>query len=98
MARICTKYRLEYSLKPAADGKVRLSARLTESEVGPDFKMRVAIYLDFDGRVLRAATISMSGNMTTPEILINLPKRPKRVLLSANHDVLAAETIVKEIP
>jgi hypothetical protein len=36
--------------------------------------------------------------MTTPEILIDLPKRPKRVLLSANHDVLAAQTIVKEMP
>jgi hypothetical protein len=92
------KYRLDYSLKPVADGKVRLTARLSESDVAPDFKMRVPIYLDFDGRVLRAATISMSGNMTTPEILVDLPKRPKRVLLCANHDVLAAETIVKETP
>jgi hypothetical protein len=40
----------------------------------------------------------MRGNMTTQEMTIDLPKRPKRVLLSANHDVLAAETIVKEIP
>jgi hypothetical protein len=29
---------------------------------------------------------------------MDLPKRPKRVLLNANHDVLAAETVVKEIP
>jgi hypothetical protein len=36
--------------------------------------------------------------MTTQDIIVDLPKRPKRVLLSANHDVLAAETVVKEMP
>jgi hypothetical protein len=92
------KYRLDYSLKNSPDGKVRLTAKLTESDVAPDFVMRVPLYLDFDGRVIRAASILMRGNMTTQEMTIDLPKRPKRVLLSANHDVLAAETIVKEIP
>jgi hypothetical protein len=93
------KYRLDYSLKPAAaDGKVRMTARLTESDVGPDFIMRVPIYLDFDGRVVRVGLVLMRGNMTTQDIIMDLPKRPKRVLLSANHDVLAAETVVKEMP
>jgi hypothetical protein len=58
----------------------------------------VPIYFDFDGRVIRAGSAVLRGNMTTAEILLNLPKKPKRVLLSANHDVLAAETVVKEIP
>jgi hypothetical protein len=92
------KYRLDYSLKPADGGKVRMTARLTESDVAPDFVMRVPIYLDFDGRVVRVGTVLMRGNMTTQDILMDLPKRPKRVLLSANHDVLAAETVVKEMP
>jgi hypothetical protein len=92
------KYRLEYSLKPSSDGKVRLSMKITESDVSADFVMRVPIYLDLDGRVMRMGTTLMHGNMTTPEILVDLPKRPKRVLLYANHDVLASETIVKEIP
>jgi aminopeptidase N len=92
------KYRLDYSLKPSAEGKVRLTAKLTQSEVGPDFKMRVPIYIDLDGRIVRFGTTLMRGNMTTPEISVDLPKRPKRVLLSANHDVLAAETVVKEMP
>jgi hypothetical protein len=74
---------------------VRLSAKITQSEVAADFKMPVPIYLDFDGRVVRAGSILLHGNMTTQEILLDLPKRPKRVLLSANHDVLAAETIIK---
>jgi hypothetical protein len=89
------KYRFDYSLKPAADGKVRLTAKLTESDVSPDFVMRVPIYLDFDGRVMRLGTTLMRGNMTT-DIAVDLPKRPKRVLLCANHDVLTAEITVKE--
>jgi aminopeptidase N len=92
------KYRLDYSLKPAPNGKTRLTAKLTESDVSSDFMMRVPIYLDFDGRVVRAGSILMHGNMTTPEILMDLPKKPKRVLLSANHDVLNGEATVKEIP
>jgi aminopeptidase N len=92
------KYRVEYSMKPSADGKVRFAGKITQSDVSADFVMRVPIYLDFDGKVIRAGSTVLRGNMTTPEILLNLPKKPKRVLLSANHDVLAAEAIVKEIP
>jgi Peptidase family M1 domain len=92
------KYHLDYSLKSSADGKVRFTGKLTENDVSPDFIMRVPIYFDFDGRVVRAVSIPMHGNMTTPEIVLDLPKRPKRVLLNANHDVLAAEGVVKEIP
>lgn len=92
------KYRLDYSLKPAADGKVRMTVKLTESEVSPDFTMRVPIYLDFDGRVVRVGLILMRGNMTSQELQINLPKRPRRVLLNANHDILSAEAVVKEMP
>jgi hypothetical protein len=92
------KYRLDYSLKPSGDGKVRFTGKITESDVSPDFMMRVPIYFDFDGRVVRAGSIPMRGNMTTAEISLDLPKKPRRVLLNANHDVLAAETQVKEIP
>jgi len=92
------KYRLEYSLKPAADGKVQFTGKLTQSDVSPDFLMRVPLYFDFDGRVVRVGSSVLRGSMTTPEILLKLPKKPKRVLLSANHDVLAAEAVVKEIP
>jgi hypothetical protein len=92
------KYRLEYSLKPGADGKVKFTGKVTQSEVLPEFVMRVPIYLDYDGRVVRLGSVALRGNMTTPEIVVDLPKRPKRVLLSANHDVLAAEAVVKDNP
>ena len=77
---------------------MRFTGKLTQSDVSPDFLMRVPIYFDFDGRTIRAGSTVLRGNMTAPEILVNLPKKPKRVLLNANHDVLAAEAVVKEIP
>jgi hypothetical protein len=92
------KYRLDYSLKPTPDGKIRLAARITQSDVSPDFGMRVPLYLDYEGRVIRVGSTVVKGNVTTPEFSLDLPKKPKRVLLNANHDILAAETIAKEIP
>jgi aminopeptidase N len=92
------RYRLEYSLKTSEDGKVRFTGKLTQSDVSADFVMRVPIYMDFDGRVIRVGSVALRGNMTAPEIAVNLPRKPKRVLLNANHDVLAAENTVKEIP
>jgi hypothetical protein len=91
------KYRLEYSIKPGEGGKATFTGKITQSEVSPGFAMRVPIYFDFDGRVVRAGYATLKGNMTSGELKINLPKKPKRVLLNANHDVLAAESAVKEV-
>jgi len=44
----------------------------------------------FRRAVVRAGYATLKGNMTSGELKINLPKKPKRVLLNANHDVLAA--------
>jgi hypothetical protein len=59
--------------------------------------MGVPIYFDFDGHPARAGAVALLGNMTSSEVKIRLPKKPKHVLLNANHDVLAAETVVKEM-
>jgi aminopeptidase N len=90
------KYRLDYSFKPGDSGKVTFQGKIAQSGVSPDFRMRVPIYFDFDGRWIRAGTVGLAGNATTPEIAIALPKRPKRVSLNANHDVLAADVVTKE--
>jgi Peptidase family M1 domain len=92
------RYRLDYSLKALDEGKVRFAGKLTQSDVSPEFVMRVPVYMDFDGRIVRLGSFALKGNMTTPEIAVNLPKKPKRVLLNANHDVLSAENTVKETP
>ena len=90
------KYRMEYSLKQGENGSTQFSAKLTQSDVAPDFLMRVPIYFDFDGKIIRAGFATMKGSMTT-DMKINLPKKPKRVMLNAFHDVLAAEAVVKEV-
>ncbi len=91
------KYRLEYSIKPAEDGKATFTGKLTQSEVSPGFVMRVPIYFDFDGHVIRAGYATLKGDTTSAEMKINLPKKPKRVMLNAFHDVLASEAVVKEV-
>jgi aminopeptidase N len=89
-------YRLEYSLTQADQGKILFTGKLTQSGVSNGFRMRVPVYLDFDGKVVRLGSIGVHGSQTTPEFKALLPKKPKRVLLNAHHDVLAAEAIVAE--
>ena len=63
-------------------------ASLTQSEVSESFAMLVPIYADFDGRLVRLATVRMIGNSSIDNIQILLPAKPKRVLINGNHDIL----------
>jgi hypothetical protein len=90
-------YRMEYSLAPEPDGKFLFTAKVTQSGVSSRFVMGVPIYFDFDGHVVRAGSVALLGNMTSNEFKLRLPKKPKHVLLNANHDVLAVESVVKEM-
>jgi hypothetical protein len=90
------KYRLEYSIK-TEDGKTHFTGKLTQSDVTPNFMMRVPIYFEIDGHMIRAGYVAMRGNMTSTEVKIALPKKPKRVLLNGYHDILASDIAVKEI-
>jgi hypothetical protein len=87
------RYRLDYSLAPDSDGKVILKMTLTQSEVSPNFKMLVPVYLDFDGKIMRLGEAQVAGSTTTQEFQVKLPQRPKRVLINANHDILAVESV-----
>jgi hypothetical protein len=86
------RYRMDYSLTPQNDGKTLLTATVTQSEVSPDFKMIVPIYLDFDGKIMRLGAAALAGNTTTKELRVTLPQKPKRVLLNYHYDVLASES------
>ena len=90
-------YRMEYSLAPEPGGKFLFTAHVTQSGVSSRFVMGVPIYFDFDGHVQRAGSVALLGNMTSNDVKIRLARKPKRVLLNANHDVLAAESVVKEM-
>lgn len=90
-------YHMDYSLTPESGGRYLFTAKITQSGVSSRFVMGVPIYFDFDGHVVRAGSVTLLGNQTSNEVKLRLPKKPKRVLLNANHDVLAAETVVKEV-
>lgn len=87
------RYKFDYSLVPESDGKVTLKGTLTQSDVSSNFKMLVPLYADFDGKIVRLGAIPVAGSTTTPEFLVKLPQRPKRVLINYHSDVLAIESI-----
>jgi hypothetical protein len=82
------RYKLDYTVTPK-DDQFLLKATVTQSDVGPNFAMPVPIYLDFDGRLVRIGQVTMIGSSTNDKIEVMLPKKPRRVLLNANYDVLA---------
>jgi len=82
------RYKLDYRLEPAEGGKTRLFVKVTQSGVDADFRMRVPIYLEFDGSVNRLGVVTLVGNSSLPEFDVVLPKKPKRALLCAYEDVL----------
>ncbi len=90
-------YHMEYSLSPEADGKFMFAGKVTQTGVSRTFVMSMPVYFDFDGQITRAGSVPLVGEQTSNEFKIRLPKKPKRVLLNANHDVLAAEAVAKEM-
>ncbi len=86
-------YRLEYTLTDADGGKTLLTAKVSQQDVSPSFKMRVPLYVDYDGRLVKLGTVPMAGTSTTNEIKLPLSKRPRRVLVNAGNDVLATVTV-----
>ena len=79
---------LEHRLENAEGGKVKLIAKISQSNVDENFKMRVPIYLEFDGKIRRLGAVSVFGNSTTDELQVTLDKRPSKVMLCAYEDVL----------
>jgi hypothetical protein len=88
------KYRFEYTLTPADSGKTVLEGKLTQSDVSPNFLMMIPLYLDLDGHWVRGGIIRVQGS--TAKVKVPLPKAPKRISLNVNHDILAADIVVKK--
>ena len=87
------RYRFDYSLTAESDGKVTLRGKITQSDVSPNFKMVVPVYLDFGKGIMRLGTIPVKGNMTTDEFQVKLPEKPKRVMINYHYDILATESV-----
>lgn len=86
-------YRLDYTLTEEA-GKVLLTGSVEQSGVSPNFKMPVPLYVEFEGQPVLLGRSIIMGNSKTKEFEVALPRKPKRVLLNAEHDVLASEIVV----
>jgi hypothetical protein len=80
------KYKLDYTITEH-NGKFLLNGSITQSEAPADFMMIVPIYLDFDTQITHLGSARLVGSSTLP-IQVELPKRPKRVVLNYYHDVL----------
>jgi hypothetical protein len=85
-------YHLDYSLTPAEQGKTLLTGKITQSGVSDNFAMLLPVYVEFDVLPQRIGSVPLRGNHTSNEFKVMLPKKPKRVLINANHDVLAAQS------
>jgi len=86
------RYQLDYTLTPDSTGKTLLKGTLTQSEVSPNFKMLVPIYLDIDGKFFCLGSGPITGNSSRP-LQVALPQKPKRVLVNALYDVLSTESV-----
>lgn len=82
-------YHLDYTLADAEGGKTLLTMKVSQQDVGASFKMRVPAYVDYDGHLAKLGSVPMQGSSTSNELKVTLAKRPRRVLLNANNDVLA---------
>jgi hypothetical protein len=52
------------------------------------------VYVEFDAWPQFIGSAAIHGSHTSNEFKVLLPKKPKRVLINVNHDVLAAESTV----
>jgi hypothetical protein len=50
------------------------------------------VYVEFDFQPQKIGSTALRGSRTSSEFKVMLPKKPKRVLINANHDVLAAQS------
>lgn len=87
-------YRLDYSVSDAEDGKALLSLKISQQDVSQSFKMRVPVYIDYDGKLMKMGTVPIVGSSTF-ETSIKLVKHPRRVLINADDEVLASAVMQK---
>ncbi|MCI0486996.1 MAG: hypothetical protein L0229_10390, partial [Blastocatellia bacterium] len=86
-------YKFNYTLTPESEGKALLKGTITQSGVSANFKMLVPLYLDYKGKIIRLGEAKMVGSSTMSEFSIRLSERPDKVLINANHDILAFESV-----
>jgi hypothetical protein len=72
-------------------GRYRIAGTIAQAGVPEGFRSLVPIYLDFgNGRLTKIGTVPMSGTAVQKmSAELELPQRPRRVLINGRHDVLS---------
>jgi hypothetical protein len=90
------RYQVDVKIEKAKDGgkdRYRLVGTMRQSEVPDDFVALVPVYVDLGGGELAQFGRSpFRGNMErTLDVTLELPRKPRRVVLAARHEVLARD-------
>lgn len=83
-------YSLKYTIGQDASGP-NITVDVKQANVDPNFKARVALYLELaNGKIVRLGTSPMTGNTQFNQTisLSSLRDKPKRAILNYNYDVL----------
>ena len=83
------RYKFDYTVSPESNGSYLIKANLTQSEVNRNFVALVPIYADLDGKIGLVGRVRMIGSSSLNDLKLPLPKKPKRVLINSNYDVLS---------
>lgn len=88
------QYTFEHSIAPAGPGQFKMHFKITQSGVRDDFKMLVPIYLELANgtQVKLGAGQVMGNNSLEQDVMLPIKDAPRRALINANYDVLAAPT------
>jgi len=86
-------YRIEAEIEKTGKDEFRVHGTVTQQGVSDDFLALVPLYLDFGKDSYGAfGQAPLRGNMSRDfDVTLTLPKKPKRVLANAHHDVLAMD-------
>jgi aminopeptidase N len=77
------------NVEPAGGDRYRITGSVSQSEVSPDFRSIVPIYVLTKGEARRVGRVRIEGSATVPvEIETSLPRPPERATVNALHDVL----------
>ena len=81
------RYAFKYEVLPAEAGQVKVRTEITQSEVDDRFAMFVPLYGDFGKGLVRIGQVPIVGN-STRNVIVNMHRAPKRLMLNAFKDVL----------
>ena len=83
-------YDFQYTVTPSGGGKAVIQCSLTQSDVSPQFKMGVPVYVTVGKNVQRMGFINITGSTTVP-LRVPISTVPDRVSIDEYHDLLAVE-------